>query len=171
MKAIEILLFTLGGVYHGVAQDWNIFEIAILIGIALAIRYGRLPGFGFVGPLEGVLARFARRRAWACLAAGAVAVLSRVLLLPVLPVPKPLVADEFSHLLLADTLLHGRAANLTHPLWKHFESLHIIQRPVYVSSYFPGIGLVLAAARWAAGSPWVGVLVLSGIFTDRKSVV
>jgi hypothetical protein len=165
VKAIEILLFTLGGIYHGISQDWNILEIAILAALALAIRRGRLPSLAFAQPLEGALARFARRRAWTCVAAGAAAVLARVLLLPLLPVPKPLVADEFSHLLLADTLLHGRVANPAHPLWRHFETLHVIQRPVYVSNYFPGIGAVLAAARWAAGSPWWGVLALSGIFT------
>ncbi len=85
-------------------------------------------------------------------------------MLPVLPAPKPVVSDEFSHLLLADTLLQGRVANPTHPFWQHFESLHIIQQPHYVSNYFPGPALALAAGRLVFDNPWAGVLFLSGMF-------
>lgn len=165
MKLLEVLLFTLGGVYHGVAQDWNFFELAVLAGAFWAIGRGRLPVLTFVSPLECVFARFARRRGLACIAAGAAAVAVRVALVPVLPSPKPLVADEFSHFLLADTLLHGRTTNPTHPLWKHFETLHEIQKPVYVSDYFPGIGSLLAAGQRFAGSAWAGVLLSSGAFS------
>src|ERR1017187_6892291 len=87
----------------------------------------------------------------------------RLALLPVMPVPIPVVTDEFSHLLLADTLLHGRVANPTHPMWPHFESLQIIQQPHYVSNYFPGHPAVLAASRFLTGNPWFGVLLLSGV--------
>jgi hypothetical protein len=87
---------------------------------------------------------------------GAIAL--RLALIPIQPVPIPIVTDEFSHLLLADTLLHGRVANATHPFWQHFESLHILQQPHYVSNYFPGHAAVLAAARAAIGNPWAGIL-------------
>lgn len=163
-KALEILLFTAGGIYHGLSQDWNIFELAVLAAFGLAVRFGRAPVFGFADRIEATLSRVSRRRGAVCLWAGVVAIGIRAALLPVFPAPVPVVSDEFSHLLLADTLLHGRVTNPSHPMWPHFESLHILVQPVYVSNYFPGQGAVLAAARWATGSPWPGVLALSGIF-------
>src|SRR6185295_13874560 len=42
--------------------------------------------------------------------------------------------------------------------WQHFESLHIIQQPHYVSNYFPGQALLLAAGQVALHSAWAGVL-------------
>ena len=163
-KLFELILFTLAGVYQGVRQDWNLLEIAVLAGLAIAIvRYGYAGRLRFLGPLEAALARLARRPSLAFVAVGLAAILIRLAILPLLPIPKPVVADEFSHLLLADTLLDGRLANPTHTFWPHFESLHIIQQPHYVSNYFPGHAAVLAAARWLTGEPWFGVLLLSGI--------
>ncbi|HEY7305981.1 MAG TPA: hypothetical protein VH601_17785 [Bryobacteraceae bacterium] len=88
----------------------------------------------------------------------------RLLLLPHHPAPTPEIYDEFSHLLVADTLLHGRLANPPHPLPQFFETFFELQRPTYSSIYPLGQGIVLAAGKLLSGEPWTGVLVAAGAF-------
>lgn len=157
MRLVEILLMTLGGIWQGIRQDWNLLEIALIVVGAWAWqKKGWRPAFRWsIKPRRPWL--------WALgIAGGAVAL--RLALIPLLPIPIPIVTDEFSHLLLADTLLHGRLANPTHPFWPHFESIHIIQQPHYASNYFPGHALLLALGRLVIGSAWAGVLAESFVF-------
>jgi hypothetical protein len=86
----------------------------------------------------------------------------RLLLLRHHPVPIPTIYDEFSHLLEADTLLHGRFANPAHPMHRFFETFFVLQEPTYSSIYPIGQGMVLAFGRMISGLPWAGVLVCCG---------
>lgn len=91
-------------------------------------------------------------------------IVMRLLLLPRHPVPTPNIYDEFSQLLVADTLLHGRLANPPHPLPQFFETFFVLQRPTYSSMYPLGQGLILAIGRLISGVPWTGVLLATGAF-------
>lgn len=154
---IETAIVTVAGIWQGVHQDFNLLELAMVGAGVYAWKNGWRPT---KMPAIRVLRRPALIAAG--IVAGALAL--RLALIPLLPVPIPIVNDEFSHLLLADTLLHGRVSNPPHPFWRHFESIHIIQQPRYVSNYFPGHALFLAAGRIALSSPWAGVLAEYALF-------
>jgi len=108
--------------------------------------------------LEPALRKFAARTAWCMLLLAVLPVALRLALLARHPVPTPAGADDFSYLLLADTLRHFRLANPTHSLSQFFEAVFILQEPTY-SSIFPlGQGIVLALGWLLFGHPWVGVM-------------
>ena len=83
----------------------------------------------------------------------------RLAMLPWFPIPLPFVPDDFSFLLGADTFAHGRLTNSTPVMWVHFETIHVDMVPTYMSMYFPGQALLLAAGKVLLGNPWFGVLV------------
>src|SRR6516165_8516515 len=113
--------------------------------------------------VERSLSTFAQNRGRAVLVAGLLALGARLALLPELPIPEPKVSDEYSHLLLGDTLAHGRLANPTHPMWIHFETFQENWRPTYASMYYPGYGAFLALGQVVMGHPFWGVWFSSGL--------
>ena len=114
--------------------------------------------------LEPAAGRLARRTLWTMLLVAALPVALRLLLLPNHPAPTPDVYDEFSHLLVADTLRHWRLANPPLPLSRFFETFFVLQQPTYSSIYPPGQGLILALGWTLFGHPWAGVLLATAAF-------
>jgi hypothetical protein len=48
-------------------------------------------------------------------------------------------------------------------MWTHFESIHITMQPTYMSMYFPGAGLVMAAGKVLFGQPWYAILIFGAL--------
>ena len=133
-----------------------------LIGIAIAFAWPRL-GFSWFAYIERKFIRLARKRALAVVSVGCSAILLRLALLPLFPIPEPVIPDEFSYLLAANTFATGRLTNPTPTMWKHFESIQISMQPTYMSMYFPGEGLTLAMGKVLFGHPWFGQLLITGL--------
>jgi hypothetical protein len=128
-----------------------------MVAIAVAFCWPRL-GSSYFSRVERAFGKLARKKGLAVVAVGATALLLRLAILPLCPIPLPFVPDDFSFLLAADTFASGRLTNPTPAMWAHFESIHVSMKPTYMSMYFPAQGLVLAASKVLFGHPWYGIL-------------
>jgi hypothetical protein len=133
------------------AADFIELALAALLVLMAALR----------GRVEPAARRLAESVVWSMAFLALLPIALRLALLARFPVPTPNGADDFSYLLLGDTLAHLRLANPVHPLHQFFEAVFILQQPSY-SSIFPlGQGLVLALGQ-IFGHPWVGIALSVG---------
>ncbi len=124
---------------------------AIFIGLSFVFPRLASPWFARI---ERSFARLARKKGLTIVSVGLSALLLRSAILPFFPPPQPTDPNDFSFLLAADTFANGRLANPTPAMWTHFESVYISMKPTYMSMYFPGYGLILAAGQILFGNPW-----------------
>jgi hypothetical protein len=136
------------------ASDFIALGLAVLLAVVFLLRHR----------MEAAAGRLAARTSVSMVLVGALPVALRLALLGQHPVPTPRVADDFSYLLLADTLAHFRLANPMHPMRRFFEGVFILQEPSYSSIFPPGQGLALACGQLIFGHPWAGVLLSTAAF-------
>jgi hypothetical protein len=140
---------------------------AVLIGIFYAVAKTASPRWRDLWQrFERGLSGVARRKTLSWIGLGVLVLAVRAALLPVWPIPKPSIYDEFSYILQADTFAHGRLANPAHPLWQFFESTYILQQPTYASRFPPAQALALALGQLIFGHPWFGVWLSAGLLAS-----
>ncbi|MEJ7930648.1 hypothetical protein WG922_11745 [Ramlibacter sp. AN1015] len=150
---MSVLLDRLDGVFGTFMLGETVLALVVL---ALAFTAPRLGERG-LGRVEAGAARLLATPVRQIAAVGLLALLLRAALLPWIGPAQPVVHDEQSLLLQAQTHLLGRLALPTHPFWEHFETFHVNQVPAYASVYVPGRGAPLALGLLLAGEAWAGI--------------
>ena len=138
---------------RGVFGNW--IALATILAAGLLARSGRTL------PATRVLRLFSWPVAVGASAAAALSLAAALFVYAGRGEPLPRVPDDSSHLLLADTLLHGRLANPPHPFGRHLQGMLTLDRPTYASPYPPGNGVALAFGSLVFGLPIAGIWIFS----------
>jgi len=79
--------------------------------------------------------------------------------------PVPRMHDDFSNLLVAETLLHGRFSNPTPLAFESMESFHVVMTPTYASKFPIGPGAFLALGKLLFATPVAGLWISAAFAT------
>src|SRR5271154_2732418 len=136
------------------ASDFIELALAVLLVVLVLARR----------PVEPIAQKLAPKTGWCMVFLAGLTIALRLALLPSHPVPTAQGADDFSYLLLGDTLALGRLANPPHALPLFFETIFVLQEPAYSSIYPPGPALALARGQVVFHLPWAGVVLSVAAF-------
>ena len=137
--------------------DFGIAEVVMLLALAAFARSPRAQRSRLPSAWMHLVRRIACRPTWAYGSILLLAIVPRALFFATTGPSAPFVPDEFSYLLLADTLESGRLTNPVHPHWEFFETVHVLPKPTYQSQYMPGTAVFLAVGKIIFGHPLFGV--------------
>ena len=135
------------------------FSVSDFVELSVAVVFVALAWRRWIEPY---LRWLAQHPGWSMALLALLPIALRLALLPQYPIPTPNVSDDFSHLLIADTVRHFRLANPAHPLHQFFETFFVLQEPAYASIFPLGQGLILAIGWTFFGHPWAGVALSIG---------
>jgi hypothetical protein len=144
LAVLDLLGMLLDRAETVVREDWGCIIVAILVAAAVRRNRGRLT-------LRAML-RALPHTVWL---PAAVSLAISIIVFARAGVPLAPVEDEYSHLLVADTLRHGRVANPPHPMHEHFETMLVLQEPHYASQFPPGNGAALALFPLPIAGMWL----------------
>jgi hypothetical protein len=162
----RLLTHVVGWCFESQDRSIELSELLLVAVIVLVIYV--LPGGmkQWLGRAESRLCHlYSHRKVAAIVVLGLLPAAARIAVLPAISIPIPVVPDEFSYLLLADTIGSGRITNPPHPLAPHFEATYILQHPTYTSVYPPAHGIVMGLAQLFGLHPWYGVLAEVSLMT------
>ena len=118
---------------------------------------------------KNAVSHIAARKSLVIIAFGCIPIIVNPLFSLFMGIPHPQGTDEFGYLLMADTFTHGRIANPSHPLWRHFETFAEIETPTRSAISPPMQGLFLSIGQIIFHCPIAGVWISIGLMCSAMA--